>query len=99
MSFHAVVPAPFTMLNGVKKLQPASIAVFEADGRRKDHVYWTLSFAREAADLEASAANWEGQVRAALDNAEASRLVHAVPVGVLQIGRAAWRGRVWQEVY
>src|SRR3546814_11630765 len=47
MSFHAVVPAPFTMLNGVKKLQPASIAVFEADGRRKDHVSWTLSFRSE----------------------------------------------------
>ncbi|MFC3676542.1 N-acetylglutaminylglutamine amidotransferase [Ferrovibrio xuzhouensis] len=86
MSFHAVVPAPFTMLNGVKKLQPASIAVFEADGRRQDHVYWTLSFAREAADLEASADHWEGQVRAALDTAVARRMVSDVPVGVLLSG-------------
>src|SRR3546814_6904849 len=57
-----------------------------ADGRRKDHVYWTLSFAREAADLEASADHWEGQVRAALDTAVARRMVSDVPVGVLLSG-------------
>lgn len=86
MSFHAVVPAPFTMLNGVRKLQPASVAVFEADGRRHDHVYWTLSFARDAADISASAAQWEGEVRAALDTAVARRMVADVPVGVLLSG-------------
>jgi asparagine synthase (glutamine-hydrolysing) len=86
MSFHAVVPAPFTMLNGVRKLQPASVAVFEADGRRSDHVYWTLGFARDAADISASAAQWEGEVRAALDTAVARRMVADVPVGVLLSG-------------
>jgi asparagine synthase (glutamine-hydrolysing) len=32
MSFHAVVPPPYTMLKGVRKLPPATVAVFEADG-------------------------------------------------------------------
>src|SRR3546814_14936611 len=44
------------------------------------------SFAREAADLEASADHWEGQVRAALDTAVARRMVSDVPVGVLLSG-------------
>ncbi|MEQ9576011.1 MAG: N-acetylglutaminylglutamine amidotransferase, partial [Rhodospirillales bacterium] len=34
MSFHAVVPAPYTVLKGVRKLPPATYAVFEADGTR-----------------------------------------------------------------
>src|SRR5690606_14684440 len=32
MSFHAVVPPPRTMLNGVRKLPPATVRVFGSDG-------------------------------------------------------------------
>ena len=33
MTFHSVVPAPRTILNGVRKLPPATVRVVEADGR------------------------------------------------------------------
>lgn len=86
MSFHAVVPPPFTMLKGVRKLPPGSIAVFEADGRRRDHVYWTLTFDRQADDIACSAETWERQVHAALAKAVERRMVSDVPVGVLLSG-------------
>ncbi len=44
MTFHAVVPAPRTILKGVRKLPPATVAIIEADGRRSDTTYWRLSF-------------------------------------------------------
>jgi asparagine synthase (glutamine-hydrolysing) len=86
MSFHAVVPAPFTILNGVKKLLPGTVAVFEPDGRRRDHVYWTLAFERPAEDIVTSAEAWERQVHAALAKAVERRMVSDVPVGVLLSG-------------
>ncbi|TVR98528.1 MAG: N-acetylglutaminylglutamine amidotransferase [Rhodospirillales bacterium] len=86
MTFHAVVPAPLTLLRGIRKLPPATLAVFEADGRRHDHVYWTLSFDRRADDAETSASAWREQVRAALHKAVERRLVADVPVGVLLSG-------------
>src|SRR5690625_4377976 len=36
MSWHAVVPAPRTILNGVRKLPPATIRIFDADGTHRD---------------------------------------------------------------
>ena len=44
MSWHAVVPAPFTILKGVRKLPPASTLMIEADGRRVENVYWRPTF-------------------------------------------------------
>src|SRR4029077_5142147 len=43
MSFHAVVPAPLTMLKGVRKLPPATILTIESDGTRREETYWTLT--------------------------------------------------------
>ena len=34
LTFHSVVPAPLTILNGVRKLPPATVRVIEPDGRR-----------------------------------------------------------------
>jgi asparagine synthase (glutamine-hydrolysing) len=42
MSWHAVVPAPMTIIKGVRKLAPATICVIEPDGRRREEVYWQL---------------------------------------------------------
>ncbi len=52
MSWHAVVPPPRTILNGVRKLPPATIRIVEADGSSKDTVFWTPPFERSAEDLE-----------------------------------------------
>src|SRR5690606_27365282 len=44
MSFHAVVPAPLTILKGVRKLPPATIMVIEPDGRIHQRTYWEPVF-------------------------------------------------------
>ena len=86
MSFHAVVPPPHTMLNGVRKLPPATVAVFEADGRRRDETYWRLDFSRSRQDEERSFEDWEDEIIGELRKAVSRRMVADVPVGVLLSG-------------
>ncbi len=40
MTFHSVVPAPMTILRGVRKLPPATVRVITSDGKCTDTVYW-----------------------------------------------------------
>src|SRR5439155_1388297 len=40
LSWHAVVPAPRTILRGVRKLAPATLLVVEPDGARREVRYW-----------------------------------------------------------
>jgi asparagine synthase (glutamine-hydrolysing) len=86
MSFHSVVPAPHTMLKGVRKLPPATIRIIEADGRSRDHRFWSLRFetGRDEADLDYE--DWQERTLAALRTAVERRLIADVPVGVLLSG-------------
>jgi asparagine synthase (glutamine-hydrolysing) len=86
MSFHAVVPAPHTILKGVRKLPPATVRTIEADGRNRDHCYWRLHFGQDADDKERSYADWQELTLNALRKAVERRLVADVPVGVLLSG-------------
>jgi len=86
MTFHAVVPPPHTILNGVRKVEPGTVTLFEADGRRTTKRYWTLSFARSAEDAERPSAEWQTLVHDALRTAVDRRMVADVPVGVLLSG-------------
>jgi asparagine synthase (glutamine-hydrolysing) len=86
LSFHAVVPAPRTILKGVRKLPPATLRVIEPDGRAREREYWSLSFERSAADQLRSSAEWREQLAAALRLAVERRMVADVPVGVLLSG-------------
>jgi asparagine synthase (glutamine-hydrolysing) len=86
MSFHAVVPAPHTILNGVRKLPPATIRVIEADGRSRDHRYWSLRFDTSREEQELSYEDWQERTLDALRLAVERRLVADVPVGVLLSG-------------
>lgn len=86
MSFHAVVPAPHTILNGVRKLPPATIRVIEADGRSRDHRYWSLRFDTLREEKELSYEDWQERTLDALRLAVERRLVADVPVGVLLSG-------------
>jgi asparagine synthase (glutamine-hydrolysing) len=86
LSFHAVVPAPYTILKGVRKLPPATLRVIEPDGRAADREYWSLSFARGTEDQLRSSAEWREQLAAALRRAVERRMVADVPVGVLLSG-------------
>lgn len=86
MTFHAAVPAPFTILNGIRKLPPATIAVFERDGKRSNQVYWALTFERDQEDIRAPADFWREQLHNSLRTAVDRRMVADVPVGVLLSG-------------
>ncbi|SNB68190.1 asparagine synthase (glutamine-hydrolysing) [Arboricoccus pini] len=86
MTFHAVVPAPWTILRGVNKLPPATIRVIEANGDEKDEVYWRLSFDRQADEAAMSAVEWRDAIMNALVTAVDRRMVADVPVGVLLSG-------------
>ncbi len=86
MSFHAVVPAPHTILKGVRKLPPATIRVIETDGRSRDHCYWRLHFGARADERDLNYEDWQEVTLNALRKAVERRLVSDVPVGVLLSG-------------
>ncbi|WP_165217326.1 N-acetylglutaminylglutamine amidotransferase [Affinirhizobium pseudoryzae] len=86
MSFHAVVPPPRTILNGVKKLPPATIRVIEADGRETDKVYWNPPHQRDPDLSGLSREEWRDRVLDSLRTGVRRRMVADVPVGVLLSG-------------
>ena len=86
MTFHAVVPAPHTMLKGVRKLPPATIRVVEPDGRSRDHRFWSLRFETSPEETELSYQDWQERTLDMLRTAVERRLVADVPVGVLLSG-------------
>ncbi|MCO8270575.1 N-acetylglutaminylglutamine amidotransferase [Actinoplanes sp. TRM 88003] len=83
MTFHSVVPAPRTIVNGVRKLPPATVRVIRTDGTTTDQVYWEASHTRrpEIADAE-----WPELIHEKLKLAVERRMVADVPVGVLLSG-------------
>ncbi|MDA5280258.1 MULTISPECIES: N-acetylglutaminylglutamine amidotransferase [unclassified Streptomyces] len=85
MSWHGTVPAPRTVLAGVRKVPPATVRVIEPDGTQQDHCYWQPSYTRHSA-LGADPALWREAVHEALRTAVRRRTVADVPVGVLLSG-------------
>jgi asparagine synthase (glutamine-hydrolysing) len=86
MSFHAVVPAPLTILRGVRKLPPATILTIEPDGRRREESYWTLTVGARREDRAMTIEEWREAVLDALKTAVDRRRIADVPVGVLLSG-------------
>jgi asparagine synthase (glutamine-hydrolysing) len=86
LTFHAVVPAPHTILSGVRKLEPATILVIEPDGSEQRTTYWAPSFVRDPGRSQMSTRDWEDAVLEALRTSVKRRLVSDVPVGVLLSG-------------
>ena len=86
MTFHSVVPSPHTLLQGVRKLPPASIMIIEADGSRRETCYWELTMDPGEDDLRRSETDWRDRVTSALRAAVERRMVADVPVGVLLSG-------------
>ncbi|MCG6940763.1 MAG: N-acetylglutaminylglutamine amidotransferase [Thiohalocapsa sp.] len=88
-TLHAVVPAPRTILNGVRKLAPAHWLRIDADGRRTERAYWQLDATRPQAGTgwPESDQEWVELIHARLRRAVQKRLEIAdVPVGVLLSG-------------
>ena len=86
MTFHSVVPAPRTILNGVRKLPPATVRVIERDGASTDTVYWDPAFTRDEARADWSERDWQDAFVDTLRTAVQRRMVADVPVGVLLSG-------------
>lgn len=85
-SLHAVVPAPHTVFNGIRKLQPAhSLMIQAGGGTRRLNDYWTLDALRPGHSM--SEAEWIESVHEGLRRAVRKRYdVADVPVGVLLSG-------------
>ncbi|MEW6166159.1 MAG: N-acetylglutaminylglutamine amidotransferase [Pseudomonadota bacterium] len=86
LHFHSVVPAPHTILQGVRKLPPATLMFVEPDGRTREHRYWHLDFARGLHDEARPFEDWRDMTLAALRTAVRRRLVADIPVGALLSG-------------
>ncbi|HKJ22572.1 MAG TPA: N-acetylglutaminylglutamine amidotransferase [Gammaproteobacteria bacterium] len=86
MTFHSVVPAPRTILQGVRKLPPATLMIIDAEGRRRERRYWELHMGPGAEDLRRSESDWKALLSDALYKAVERRMVADVPVGVLLSG-------------
>jgi asparagine synthase (glutamine-hydrolysing) len=86
LSWHAVVPAPYTILRGVRKLAPATTLLVEPDGSQSSETYWRADFTRRPDHDDWDEQAWAGAVLDALRIAVERRMVADVPVGVLLSG-------------
>ena len=84
-SLHAVVPAPRTVLKGVRKLRPAHYMVINDDGTVEEKRYWSLSARRPQQPMDEH--EWIDAIHESLKRSVERRLrIADVPVGVLLSG-------------
>jgi asparagine synthase (glutamine-hydrolysing) len=86
MTFHSVVPAPLTILKGVRKLSPATVMTVDASGTITEKHYWELNVESTEDDNKRKPEEWEALLVDKLRTAVERRLVADVPVGVLLSG-------------
>ncbi|GAA0384035.1 N-acetylglutaminylglutamine amidotransferase [Micromonospora gifhornensis] len=86
LSFHSIVPPPRTILRGVSKLPPATVRVYEPDGRSHERIYWNPPFLRRDEHADWSEKDWQDALLESLTTAVRRRMVADVPVGVLLSG-------------
>jgi asparagine synthase (glutamine-hydrolysing) len=86
MSLHAVVPAPMTIIKGVRKLPAGTLCIIEPDGKRREEVYWQLDVGQQSDDRALTEADWRAAIHAAMSKTVDRRRVADVPVGVLLSG-------------
>ncbi|MBA4243423.1 MAG: N-acetylglutaminylglutamine amidotransferase [Pseudomonas sp.] len=86
LNFHAVVPAPRTILAGVEKLPPATWMRIDAEGRTEQQRWWSLEFGPRGEEAGYSFEDWREQVLGTMREAVAIRQRAAVDVGVLLSG-------------
>jgi len=84
-SLHAVIPAPRTILKGIRKLAPGTTMTVSTAGKQVHRTYWQLQAARPQKAL--SEWEWIEQIHEALRQAvEKRKTIADVPVGVLLSG-------------
>ena len=84
-TLHAVVPAPRTILQGIRKLEPAHTLTITADGKQTLKPYWMLNATRPKEKV--SEEEWIERIHDSLKTAVKRRNnIADVPVGVLLSG-------------
>jgi asparagine synthase (glutamine-hydrolysing) len=86
MSFHAAVPAPLTILRGVRKLPPATTLTVEPNGARREERYWRVPMGEPG---ESTGMQEDECTEAVLESMRRSvrrRTIADVPTGVLLSG-------------
>jgi asparagine synthase (glutamine-hydrolysing) len=86
LMFHAVVPAPHTLLKGIRKLEPGTMMVIEPGGARRHLPYWHLCFESREDEKNLDEREWQDRLYEILRTAVRRRLIADVPVGVLLSG-------------
>jgi asparagine synthase (glutamine-hydrolysing) len=86
LTFHSVVPAPRTLLNGVRRVEPGTLVRISSTGESRVTRYWRAAFARNPAHAGMDAGDWSEAVLDALRVAVDRRMVADVRVGVLLSG-------------
>ncbi|WP_041980791.1 N-acetylglutaminylglutamine amidotransferase [Ectopseudomonas mendocina] len=86
LNFHAVVPAPRTILAGVEKLPPATWMRIDAEGKFEQKTWWTLQFGPQGDETNYGLEEWRNQTLETMREAVAIRQRAAVDVGVLLSG-------------
>ncbi|MDP2243291.1 N-acetylglutaminylglutamine amidotransferase [Pseudomonas sp.] len=86
LNFHAVVPAPRTILAGVEKLPAASWMLIDAQGNCEQQTWWSLQFGPQGDEVDFSLQDWSERVLDGMREAVSIRQRAAVEVGVLLSG-------------
>lgn len=86
LNFHAVVPAPRTILAGVEKLPAASWMRIDANGKCEQQSWWKLDFGPRADEQNYTFEDWRDRVLDGMREAVSIRQRAAVDVGVLLSG-------------
>ncbi|KIV71089.1 Asparagine synthetase [Pseudomonas sp. FeS53a] len=86
LSFHAVVPAPRTLVKGIEKLPPATWLMVDAQGNRDQATWWSLAYDHEADEAGLELTDWRDRLLASLREAVSIRQRAARDVGVLLSG-------------
>lgn len=85
LTLHSVVPAPHTLLRGIRKFSPAHSLTIDVQGRQQLKCYWTLEARRTSEPRNEF--EWLELTRAVLCKAVQRRIgASDVPVGVLLSG-------------
>ncbi len=84
MTLHAVVPAPRTLIQSIRKLEPAHWMMVSANGKVEKRRYWSLTAQRPSKPV--SEAQMLEETLYHLKNAIKKRMNADVPVGVLLSG-------------
>ncbi|MFV3368349.1 N-acetylglutaminylglutamine amidotransferase [Pseudomonas sp. NY15435] len=86
LNFHAVVPAPRTLLAEVQKLPPATWMTIDAEGHTERQRWWTLDYGPLPDERELTLDDWEDRLLTSLRDAVSVRQRAAREVGVLLSG-------------